>query len=45
MHRAGTALGDAATISGAGQTERVTQYPQQRGVGIDIDLLQVTINR
>jgi len=29
---------------GAGQSDRVAQHPQQRGVGIDIDLVSLSIN-
>src|SRR6266436_2698988 len=40
VDRAGAALGDAAAIFGPGQAQRVAQNPQQRSVGIDIDLLR-----
>ena len=33
MHRAGAALGNAATELGAGQIQLVAQYPQQRHIG------------
>src|SRR5262249_35050416 len=44
MDGAGAALGDAAAILGAGQPDRVAQHPQQRGVGIDIDLMSLSIH-
>src|SRR2546421_389581 len=34
---AGAALGDAAAELGAGETERITQHPQERRVGRDVD--------
>ena len=37
MNRAGPALGDAATVFGAGEVEVVPQRPQKRHGGIDID--------
>jgi len=40
----GAALGDAAAILGAGQSDRVAQHPQQRGVGVDIDLMGLSIH-
>ena len=45
MDRAGAALGDAAAVFGAGQPERVAQDPKQRGVGIDIDLVRLSVDR
>jgi hypothetical protein len=36
MHCAGAALGDAATIFGADQTQMVAQHPQKRSLGVDI---------
>src|SRR5262249_10786402 len=44
MDGAGAALGDAAAILGTGQSDRVAQHPQQRGVGIDIDLMGLSIH-
>src|SRR6516225_3833983 len=44
MHGAGAALSDAAAVSGPRQTERVPQYPEQRGVGIHIDLLGMAVD-
>jgi hypothetical protein len=44
MDGAGAALGDAAAILGAGQPDRVAQHPQQRGVGVDIDLMSPSIH-
>jgi hypothetical protein len=44
MDGAGAALGDAAAILSAGQPDRVAQHPQQRGVGIDIDLMGLSIH-
>src|SRR5438477_367313 len=34
---AGGALGDAAAELGAGEAEGVTQHPEERGVGRDVD--------
>ena len=39
VHGAGAALRDAAAVFGAGQAERVAQHPQQRRIGIDIDVM------
>jgi hypothetical protein len=36
MDRAGAALGDAAAIFGANQTQMVAQHPQKRSLGVDI---------
>src|SRR6266704_2746372 len=36
VHGAGAALRDAAPELGAGESERVAQHPQQRGVGRDV---------
>jgi hypothetical protein len=44
MDGAGAALGDAAAVFGAGQSDRVAQHPQQRRVGIDIHLMRLTIH-
>src|SRR5215471_21701126 len=44
MHGAGAALGDAAAVFGAGQSDRVAQHPQQRRVGIDIHLVRLSIH-
>jgi hypothetical protein len=45
MDGAGAALGDAAAKFGAGQPQRIAQDPKQRGIGIDIDLLRLSVNR
>ena len=44
VHGAGAALGDAAAELGAGQAERVAQHPQQRRVGLDIDLVGSSVD-
>jgi hypothetical protein len=44
MDGAGAALGDAATVFGAGQADGIPQHPQQRGVGINIDLMGLSID-
>src|SRR5882724_246447 len=44
MDGAGPALGDAAAIFGAGQSDRVAQHPKQRGVGVDVDLMSSSID-
>ena len=44
MHRAGAALRDAAAVLGAGHAERVAQHPQQRGVGLDLDVVALAID-
>src|SRR6202030_1625529 len=44
VDRAGAALRDAATIFGAGHAERIAQHPQQRGVGLDVDVMALTID-
>src|SRR5262249_47724352 len=44
MDGAGAALGDAAAVLGAGQPDRVAQHPQQRRVGVDIDLMGLSIH-
>ena len=38
VHGAGAALGDAAAVLGADQAELVAQHPEQRGVGLGVDL-------
>ena len=38
MHGAGAALRDAAAELGALQVEHVAQHPQQRHLGLDVDL-------
>src|SRR5258707_15614295 len=37
MHRAGAAERHAAAVLRAGQAEHVAQYPQERGVTVDVD--------
>jgi hypothetical protein len=37
VHRAGSAGADAAAVLRAGQAQVITQHPQQRGSGIDLD--------
>ena len=44
MHCARAAPGDTATISGACQTQRIAQHPQQRSVRIDIGLLRMPVD-
>ena len=38
VHRAGAALRDAAAVLGAGQAELLAQHPQQRRVGLGLEL-------
>src|SRR5579863_2630222 len=38
MHRASTALRDTATEFCAGQTDHVAQHPEERRIGLDVDL-------
>jgi hypothetical protein len=45
VNRARAALGDAATVFRAGQAQRITQHPQERGVGIDIDFVRLSVDR
>jgi len=44
VHRAGTALADAATILGAGHLEVVAEHPEQRGAFRCIDRDILTVN-
>jgi hypothetical protein len=44
VNGAGAALRDAAAILGAGQADLFPQCPQQRGVGVDADLVRFSIN-
>src|SRR5262249_24212918 len=44
VHRAGATLGDAATVLGAGQADRIPQYPKERGIWVDIDLVRPSID-
>jgi hypothetical protein len=37
-------LGDAAAIFGAGQADRVTDRPQQRGIGLDVDVVSFSVD-
>src|SRR5881296_3846950 len=41
---AGAALGDAAAELGAGEPERVTQHPQERRVGGDVDRFALAVD-
>ena len=41
---AGAALGDAATVFGTGQPDRLPQHPEQRSVGVDVDLMSRSID-
>src|SRR3989441_3806938 len=41
---AGAALGDAAAELGAGEPERVTQHPQERRVGSDVDRFALAVD-
>src|SRR5712691_10232653 len=40
----GAALGDAAAELGAGEPERVTQHPEERRVGGDVDRFALTVD-
>src|SRR5207248_39854 len=44
VHRAGTALGDPAAVFGAEQAKRIPQYPQQRRLRIDIDIVGPSVH-
>src|SRR5262249_9336469 len=44
VDRAGAALGDATAVFRAGETDGLTQYPQERGVGIDVDCMTLAVN-
>src|SRR5262245_7236631 len=44
MDGAGAALGDATAVLGAGQAHSIPQHPQERGGGIDIDLMCLSID-
>src|ERR1700692_2514592 len=44
MHGTGAALGDAAAVFGAGQTDRVTQHPQQGRVGFGVDVVRLSVD-
>src|SRR6478752_5348047 len=41
---AGAALGDAATVFGTRQPDRLPQHPEQRSVGVDVDLMSRSID-
>src|SRR5262249_18007937 len=43
MDRAGTALRDAAAVFRAGQTNILTNRPQQRRLGADIDVVGLSV--
>jgi hypothetical protein len=45
MHSAGTAQGDPATVFGARESYRVAQYPEQGRIGLDIDIVGLSIDR
>ncbi len=44
LHRAGAALGDAAAELGAGQPDLVAQDPEQRRVGLDVEVVAPSID-
>src|SRR5882724_3294588 len=44
MHCASAALRDTATEFCAGQTDHVTQHPEKRGIGLDVDLPGCSVN-
>jgi hypothetical protein len=45
VDRAGAALRDAATKLGAGQTDRIAQRPEQRRIGLEIDLVLRSVDQ
>ena len=44
VHGAGAALRDAAAVLGAGQADLFPDHPQQRGVGIDVDVVRFSVD-
>src|SRR5439155_25639202 len=44
VHRARPALRDAATVLGAGETDLLAQNPQQRRVGLDLDVVRPAVD-
>jgi hypothetical protein len=44
VHRAGAALGDAASEFGAGEADCVTERPEEGGARLDIDLMLCSID-
>lgn len=44
MNGAGAALGNTATIFGAGEAERIAQCPQQRRASIDLCLIHFSVD-
>jgi hypothetical protein len=44
VHGTGAALGDAAAVFGAGEADLLPEHPQQRGAGVDIDLMSPSID-
>src|SRR6202035_3505246 len=44
VHGAGAALGDAATIFGAGQPDRVADDPEQWRVGFNVDVIRLSVD-
>jgi hypothetical protein len=44
MHGAGAAQRGATTEFGAGHAENVSQHPEQRRIGVDIDTVPGSVN-
>src|SRR6516164_11589166 len=44
VHGAGAALGDAAAVFGSGKADLLPQHPQERGVGVDIDVVGLSVD-
>ena len=44
MNGTGAALGDAAAVFGAGESERIPQNPEERGIRTDVDGIIFTVN-
>src|ERR1700686_1158524 len=44
VHGAGAALGDAATVFGAGQSDRVADDPEQWRVGFNVDVVRLSVD-
>src|SRR6266478_4183303 len=45
VHRTGAALGDAAAVLGAGETDLLADRPEQGRIGIDADFLGLAVDR
>src|SRR5580704_978500 len=44
VHSAGAALGDAATVFGAGQTDSIADDPEQWRVGFNVDAIRLSVD-